>query len=336
MRPTKNGQTLAGRERGGVLQTGQRSSGAAARPASSTGVPWQTTSRSKRFPRKNARFEPSDGFRAGARIKSRAEYDKLYQESHFVSRDVLEARDFRARLRQAVDQLARRRAAPREVVRRRRAERHQELPGPPSHHGDERQARHRVGERAGSKPRRSAYAELHEKVVRFAAALRKLGVNKGDRVAIYMGMVPEVVIGMLACARIGAPHSVVFGGFAAESLRDRINDCGAKVVLTQDGAWRRGHVVPLKATVDKALADAPSVEKVVVFRRLGRRARQDRDAQRPRRGLVRGGEAPRIRLRGSRKSSTPSTRCSSCTPPAPPGSPRACCTPAPATWRAPT
>ena len=85
-------------------------------------------------------------------------------------------------------------------------------------------------------------------MVEFTAALRSLGVQKGDRVAIYMGMVPEVVVGMLACARIGAPHTVVFGGFAAESLRDRINDCGAKVVLTQDGALRRGNVVPLKET----------------------------------------------------------------------------------------
>ncbi|HTA92313.1 MAG TPA: acetate--CoA ligase [Polyangiaceae bacterium] len=116
------------------------------------------------------------------------------------------------------------------------------------------------------------YGDLHEKVVAFAAALRKLGVQKGDRVAIYMGMVPEVVVGMLACARIGAPHTVVFGGFAAESLRDRINDCGAKVVLTQDGALRRGNVVPLKATVDRAVEGTKSVEKVVVFSRLGKLA----------------------------------------------------------------
>ncbi|HET7541919.1 MAG TPA: acetate--CoA ligase [Polyangiaceae bacterium] len=113
------------------------------------------------------------------------------------------------------------------------------------------------------------YGELYEKVVAFAAVLRGLGVKKGDRVAIYMGMVPEVVVGMLACARIGAPHTVVFGGFAAESLRDRINDCGAKVVLTQDGALRRGNVVPLKATVDRALEGTKSVEKVVVLSRLG-------------------------------------------------------------------
>src|SRR5690349_17378001 len=112
------------------------------------------------------------------------------------------------------------------------------------------------------------YAQLHAEVVKLAAALRGLGVEKGDRVAIYMGMVPEAAIAMLACARIGAPHTVVFGGFAAESLRDRINDCTAKVVLTQDGALRRGNVVQLKAIVDKALESTPSVEKVLVYRRL--------------------------------------------------------------------
>jgi acetyl-CoA synthetase len=112
------------------------------------------------------------------------------------------------------------------------------------------------------------YGELHAEVVKLAAALRGLGVKKGDRVAIYMGMVPEAAVAMLACARVGAPHTVVFGGFAAESLRDRINDCTAKVVLTQDGALRRGSVVPLKAIVDKALEHTPSVEKCIVLRRL--------------------------------------------------------------------
>src|SRR6185369_6034154 len=114
-----------------------------------------------------------------------------------------------------------------------------------------------------------SYGELHQKVVAFAAVLRGLGVQKGDRVAIYMGMVPEVVIGMLACARIGATHTVVFGGFAADSLRDRINDCGAKVVLTQDGASRRGAPVPLKQTVDEALRSTPSVQHVLVYRHMG-------------------------------------------------------------------
>ena len=112
------------------------------------------------------------------------------------------------------------------------------------------------------------YGQLHDQVVRLAAVLRGLGVKKGDRVAIYMGMVPEAAVAMLACARVGAPHTVVFGGFAAESLRDRINDCSAKVVLTQDGALRRGSVVPLKGIVDKALEATPSVEKVLVYRRL--------------------------------------------------------------------
>jgi acetyl-CoA synthetase len=117
--------------------------------------------------------------------------------------------------------------------------------------------------------RRLSYRELYGQVVHLAAALRQLGIAKGDRVAIYMGMVPEVVVAMLACARIGAMHSVVFGGFAAESLQGRINDCQAKLVITQDGAWRRGNVVPLKETVDKALLNAPSVQKVIVLERIG-------------------------------------------------------------------
>src|ERR1019366_8080238 len=89
------------------------------------------------------------------------------------------------------------------------------------------------------------YFELHREVVRLAAALTDLGVKAGDRVAIYMGMVPEAAIAMLACARIGAPHTVIFGGFSADALRDRINDCGCKLLLTQDGAYRRGHVLHL-------------------------------------------------------------------------------------------
>jgi acetyl-CoA synthetase len=112
------------------------------------------------------------------------------------------------------------------------------------------------------------YFELHREVVRLAAALTDMGVSAGDRVAIYMGMVPEAAVAMLACARIGAPHSVVFGGFSADALRDRINDSGCKVLLTQDGAFRRGHVVPLKQMADDAVAQTPSIEKVVVFRRM--------------------------------------------------------------------
>ncbi|WP_456475342.1 acetate--CoA ligase [Candidatus Pyrohabitans sp.] len=111
------------------------------------------------------------------------------------------------------------------------------------------------------------YLELFRQVNRFANVLKKLGVEKGDRVTIYMGMVPELPIAMLACARIGAVHSIVFGGFSAKALNDRINDCEAKVVITQDGAYRRGRVIPLKDNVDEALKEAPSVESVVVLKR---------------------------------------------------------------------
>ena len=113
------------------------------------------------------------------------------------------------------------------------------------------------------------YQQLLGEVCRFANVLKALGVQKGDRVGIYMPLVPEAAVAMLACARIGATHSVVFGGFSSESLRDRMNDAQAKVVVTADGGYRRGGVVPLKANVDAALLDAPSVKHVVVVRRTG-------------------------------------------------------------------
>ncbi len=113
------------------------------------------------------------------------------------------------------------------------------------------------------------YAQLHAEVCQFAAVLKNLGVARGERVAIYMPMIPEAAVAMLACARIGAPHTVVFGGFSAEALRDRINDCEAKVCITSDGSYRRGKVIPLKANVDQALAHTPSVHSCVVVRRTG-------------------------------------------------------------------
>jgi acetyl-CoA synthetase len=111
------------------------------------------------------------------------------------------------------------------------------------------------------------YRELHAEVGRFAKVLRDLGVGRGDRVAIYLPMVPEAAIAMLACARVGAPHSVVFGGFSPESLSDRINDAKAKLLITADGGYRRGHVVPLKMNSDKALERCSTVEHVIVVRR---------------------------------------------------------------------
>ena len=117
--------------------------------------------------------------------------------------------------------------------------------------------------------RRITYGELHLEVNKFANVLKGLGIGRGDRVAIYLPMVPEVAVAMLACARIGAVHTVVFGGFSAESLRDRINDAGAKVLVTADGGYRRGAIVPLKQNADDALADTPTIERVVVLRRTG-------------------------------------------------------------------
>ena len=111
------------------------------------------------------------------------------------------------------------------------------------------------------------YAQLLDDVSRLANALKELGVRKGDRVNVYLGMVPELPMALLACARIGAVHSVVFGGFSSDSLRDRINDAEAKVLITGDGAWRRGTVVPLKETADEALAECPTIEKVLVLQR---------------------------------------------------------------------
>ncbi len=113
------------------------------------------------------------------------------------------------------------------------------------------------------------YRDLYEETCRFANALKSLGVTKGDRVAIYLGMVPELPVAMLACARIGAAHSVVFGGFSAEALKDRINDAEAKVLITADGGYRRGQVVPLKQNADEAVAGCPSIEHVITVRRTG-------------------------------------------------------------------
>ena len=113
------------------------------------------------------------------------------------------------------------------------------------------------------------YQQLLTEVSKFANVLKSLGIQKGDTVAIYMGMTPELPIAMLACARIGAAHSVVFGGFSANALVDRINDAQCKAVITQDGSYRRGIEIALKATVDEALAECPSVKTVIVFKRTG-------------------------------------------------------------------
>ncbi len=252
------------------------------------------------------RFEPSPEFRARARVKSLDEYQRLYRESLDDPRAFWE--------RETSDLVFRTRAT-------------STCDGAPPHARwftgatlnltesclDRHLAtsdRHKAaiiweGEpEAGGRPvetRTVTYGELHREVVALAGALRALGVTKGDRVILDLGLVPEAAIAMLACARIGAVHGVVFGGFAVEALRDRINDCGAKVVITQDGAFRRGNVVPMKATVDRALEEAKSVEKVIVLPRLG--AAHAPIALQPGRDLLwsdalaldpRGGAAPEI------------------------------------------
>jgi acetyl-CoA synthetase len=124
------------------------------------------------------------------------------------------------------------------------------------------------GEPEGDR-RTITFADLQREVVRLANALRELGVRKGTPVGIYMGMVPQLPVAMLACARIGAPHTVVFGGFSAESLSDRLNDMECEVLITQDEGWRAGKKVPLKQNADEAVANSPTVKKVVVHRRTG-------------------------------------------------------------------
>lgn len=219
------------------------------------------------FSNETAQYEPSAEFSRRARIKTRAEYDRMYRES-LDSPETFYQRE--------VEELVF--STPWSTLRR------GELPfvewfvGSRLNITESCLDRHLSSERKNkaaivweSEPGETvalSYAQLHQKVCAFAAALRKNGIGKGDRVAIYMGMVPEAVIGMLACARIGAPHTVIFGGFAAEAIKDRLLDCQAKAVLTQDGAWRRGSVIPLKAAVDDAVRNVPCVEKVFVYRRL--------------------------------------------------------------------
>src|SRR5213080_4744218 len=113
------------------------------------------------------------------------------------------------------------------------------------------------------------FSDLQRDVVQFANALKKLGVKKGTPVGIYMGMVPELPLAMLACTRLGAPHPVVFGGFSSEALSDRLNDMECELLITQDEGWRAGKKVPLKLNADEAVAQAPKVKRVVVRQRTG-------------------------------------------------------------------
>jgi acetyl-CoA synthetase len=213
-------------------------------------------------------FEPSDEFRAASQIKSRAEYERLYKEAKddpegFWARIAQELHWFKPWDRVLEWKLPFAKwflggelnisynCLDRHVATWRKNKAAIQWEGEP---GDSRTL---------------TYQQLLRDVCRCANVLKSFGIKKGDRVAIYMGMVPELPIAMLACARIGAAHTVVFGGFSAQALIDRINDCGASAVITQDGAFRRGTEVKLKEAVDQALPHCATVKNVMVYRRTG-------------------------------------------------------------------
>ena len=185
----------------------------------------------------------------------------------------------------------------------------------------DRVAIHWEGEPVGDS-RTLTYSELQAEVCKAANTLTELGLVAGDRVAIYMPMVPEAIVAMLACARLGVMHSVVFAGYSASALKARIEDAEAKLVITTDGQYRRGKAVSLKEAVDEAVDGQKSVEHVLVVRAHRHRHAMDR------RAATCGGTTPSRRHRPNtlRRRSTPSIRCSCSTPREPPVSPRASCT----------
>ncbi|HEY0786612.1 MAG TPA: acetate--CoA ligase [Acidobacteriaceae bacterium] len=218
--------------------------------------------------RENRIFPPPEAFRARAHIGSLAEYEALYRYSveepeSFWAERARELHWFKpwTRVLDWQPPCARWFVGGQINMSYNCVDRHVE-----AGQGDKRAI---LWEGEPGEVRALTFAELLEQVQRVANVLRSLGVGKGDRVAIYMGMTPELAVALLACARIGAVHSVIFGGFAANAIADRINDAACVAVLTQDGSYRRGAEVPLKAAVDEALTRCPSVKHVVVYQRTG-------------------------------------------------------------------
>jgi acetyl-CoA synthetase len=213
-------------------------------------------------------FEPSEDFQSKAHIRSKAEYDRLYQEA------AEHPAEFWAKIAHELHWFK-----PWERVLE------WNLPFAQWFIGGELNLSYNCLDRHVATWRKNkaailwegepgdsralTYQQLLHEVSKCANVLKSLGVKKGDRVAIYMGMVPELPIALLACARIGAPHTVVFGGFSSQALIDRINDCGASAVITQDAGYRRGAEVKLKEAVDQALPQCPTVKNVLVYRRTG-------------------------------------------------------------------
>jgi acetyl-CoA synthetase len=219
-------------------------------------------------PTPDAEHKPSKEFSAKARIPSMAAYKRLYQES-IEKTEVFWAREAKELLWQK----------PWSTVLDWKMPNAKWFDGGKLNVCENCVDRHATGARRnkaaiiwegepGDK-RTLTYGQLHKEVCRFANVLQKNGVKAKDRVLIYMPMVPEAAVAMLACARIGAVHNVVFGGFAAEALVDRLEDSGATLIITADGGWRRGKIVPLKPVVDEALAKCPQVKRVLVLKRGG-------------------------------------------------------------------
>ncbi len=214
-------------------------------------------------------FPPSAGFRAGARLASEEEYRRLYRESlddpeaffGRVARELPWMRPFERVLDWSGAPVARWFLGGRLNASAVCVDRHAD--------GPRRDAPALLWEGEPGDVRRLSYAELRREVARCANALKARGVRRGDRVALYMPMVPELLVAVLACARIGAPHSVIFGGFSAQAIRERVRDGGCTAVITADGGFRRGAAAPLKPAVDEALAGLDGVHTVLVVRRAG-------------------------------------------------------------------
>lgn len=213
-------------------------------------------------------FKPSKNFTKGARVKSLDQYRRMYRESinrpeKFWAR---EAGDlvWQKRWKSVVKwkaPFAQWFAGGKLNVSENCLDRHL--------HGPTKNKVAILWEGEPGDKRALTFQQLHRDVCRFANVLRRNKIRKGDRVIIYLPTIPEAAIAMLACTRIGAVHSVVFGGFSADSIRDRIADCGAIAVITADGGYRRGAIVPLKKNVDDALRGGTTVKRVIVFRRAG-------------------------------------------------------------------
>ena len=205
-------------------------------------------------------------------------------------------------------------------------------PRSPSEDLPQEQAGFDLGRRAGD-TRTFSYFALNREVCKFANVLRSMGVQKGDIVTIYMPRIPEQVIAMLACAKIGAMHSVVYGGFSVEALAERIQDAQSRLLITADGGWLRGKIVGLKDIADEAIARQATIESVIVVKRTGQDIYMEAGRDYWYHDLM---SLPIASVSATPSRWTPRIHSSSFTPPAQPGDPRASCTPMAATWSTPT